>query len=58
MLSKKENFLQTLLPNGKPDRLIKQFEGTVFLTGDPVNYYVRGDRFREWSRKKIAGEQR
>ena len=45
MLSKKENFLETIRPGGKPDRLIKQFEGTVFLPGDPVNNFVRGERF-------------
>ncbi|MDR0812975.1 MAG: uroporphyrinogen decarboxylase (URO-D) [Oscillospiraceae bacterium] len=44
MLSAKQNFLETIKPGGRPDRLVKQFEGTVFLPGDPVNYYVRGDR--------------
>jgi hypothetical protein len=44
MLNAKQNFLETIKKNGKPDRLVKQFEGTVFLPGDPVNYYVRGDR--------------
>ena len=45
MLSNKQNFLETIKPDGKPDRLVKQFEGTVFLPGDPVNYFVRGDRY-------------
>ncbi len=45
MLSKKENFLETIKKDGKPDRLIKQFEGTSFLPGDPVNTFVRGNRF-------------
>ncbi len=40
----RDNFLETIKRNGKPDRLVKQFEGTAFLPGDPVNYYVRGDR--------------
>ena len=44
MLSAKENFLETLKRDGKPDRLLKQFEGTFFLPGDPVNHFVRGDR--------------
>ena len=30
MLSAKENFLETIKPNGKPDRLVKQYEGAVF----------------------------
>ncbi len=29
MLSAKENFLETIKKDGKPDRLVKQFEGTV-----------------------------
>ncbi|MDR1589622.1 MAG: uroporphyrinogen decarboxylase (URO-D) [Oscillospiraceae bacterium] len=45
MLTAKQNFLETIKPGGKPDRLVKQFEGTVFLPGDPVNYFVRGERF-------------
>lgn len=45
MLNKRENFLETLKKDGKPDRLIKQFEGTAFLPGDPVNTYVRGTRY-------------
>ena len=44
MLSAKQNFLETIKPNGNPDRLVKQFEGTVFLPGDPVNTFVRGVR--------------
>ncbi len=45
MLSKRENFLQTIRKGGKPDRLIKQFDGMVFVPGDPVNTFVRGERF-------------
>ncbi|MBQ8929886.1 MAG: uroporphyrinogen decarboxylase (URO-D) [Oscillospiraceae bacterium] len=45
MLSKRENFLETIKKDGKPDRLIKQFEGTTFLPGDPVNTFVRGNRY-------------
>ena len=44
MLTARENFLETLRPDGKPDRLLKQFEGTAFLPGDPVNTFVRGVR--------------
>ena len=31
MLSAKENFLETIKPDGKPDRLVKQYEGAVFI---------------------------
>lgn len=45
MLNAKQNFLETIKKDGKPDRLVKQFEGTVFLPGDPVAVYVRGNRY-------------
>ncbi len=44
MLNAKENFLETLKKGGKPDRFVRQFEGTAFLPGDPVNNFVRGNR--------------
>ena len=43
MLSKRDNLLETIR-NGKPDRFVKQFEGTAMVPGDPVNFYVRGNR--------------
>jgi hypothetical protein len=30
--------------------VVKQFEGTVLLPGDPVNFYVRGERMPGWLR--------
>jgi hypothetical protein len=45
MLSARQNFLETIKPGGKPDRIVKQFEGTVFLPGDPVAEFVRGNRY-------------
>ena len=45
MLSPKQNYLETIKRGGKPDRIVKQFEGTVLLPGDPVSFYVRGERF-------------
>ena len=44
MLSAKQNFLETIKPGGKPDRIVKQYEATSFLPGDPVGSYVRGAR--------------
>jgi hypothetical protein len=52
MLSSKQNFLETIRRGGKPDRLVRQFEGTAFVPGDPVNYYVRGDRYPGMATKK------
>jgi len=44
MLSKRENFLETVR-GGKPDRLVKQYEAIAMLPGDPVCFYVRGNRY-------------
>ena len=44
MLNARELFLETIKPDGKPDRLLKQYEGTIFMPGDPVNVFVRGNR--------------
>ena len=44
MLSARQNFLETIKPDGKPDRIVKQYEATSFLPGDPVGSYVRGAR--------------
>ncbi len=52
MLTAKQNFLETIKKGGKPDRLVKQFEGTVLLLGDPVNFYVRGQRVKGMPPKK------
>ena len=46
MLSAKENFLETIKKDGKPDRLVKQFEGTVFFPPSPASTYIRGNRHR------------
>ncbi len=45
MLSAKQNFLETIKKDGRPDRIVKQFEGTAFLPGDPVSVFVRGERY-------------
>jgi hypothetical protein len=44
MLNPRQNFLETIKPDGKPDRLVKQYEGTAFLPGDPAWTYERGQR--------------
>ena len=46
MLSAKENFLETIKKDGNPDRLVKQFEGTVFFPPSPASSYIRGNRHR------------
>ena len=44
MLTAKQNFLETIKKGGKPDRIVKQYEGLAFTPGDPVGSYVRGVR--------------
>ena len=55
MLSAKENFLETIKKDGKPDRLVKQFEGTVFFPPSPASTYIRGNR-PFWNRDPLAGK--
>jgi hypothetical protein len=52
MLNPKQNFLETIKPDGKPDRLVRQYEGTEFLPGDPVTGYERGQRYPGMEAKK------
>ncbi len=46
MLTAKQNFLETIKPDGKPDRLLKQYEGTAFFPPNPASAYIRGNRHR------------
>ena len=44
MLNAKRNFLETIKKDGKPDRLVKQYEATVYLMVDPFVDKTRGNR--------------
>lgn len=46
MLSVKENFLETLKPDGKPDRLVKDYEALAAVRTDPIFRYIRGGRVK------------
>jgi hypothetical protein len=46
MLTPKQNFLETVNQDGKPDRLVKQFEKCEFFRSDPVAIYARGIRYK------------
>ncbi|NLD37304.1 MAG: uroporphyrinogen decarboxylase (URO-D) [Desulfatiglans sp.] len=46
MLTAKQNFLETIKKNGKPDRLVNQYENMVLFMADPVALYARGKRFK------------
>ena len=44
MQTAREVFLETIKKDGKPDRLLKQYEGLTFFPPNPANNYVRGNR--------------
>ena len=44
MLTAAENFRETLKKDGKPDRLLKQYEGCAFFPPNPASTYIRGNR--------------
>ncbi|MCQ2500743.1 MAG: uroporphyrinogen decarboxylase (URO-D) [Lachnospiraceae bacterium] len=44
MMTSKELFLETLKKDGKPERLLKQYEGCTFFPPNPANNFVRGNR--------------
>lgn len=46
MMTAKELFLETIKPDGKPDRLLRQYEGLTFFPPNPANNFVRGNRHR------------
>ena len=46
MLTPKQNFLETLKKDGKPDRLCNNYTAFKPIGGDPVFQFVRGNRIR------------
>ena len=45
-MTAKEIFLETIKKAGKPERLLKQFEGLTFYPPNPASTYIRGNRHR------------
>ena len=45
MLNPKQNFLETIKADGKPDRLVNQYEATKYFRGCPLVKYVQGERY-------------
>lgn len=43
-MTPRENLLELLKPDGRPDRLLKQYEPFKMAMGNPVNAFVRGVR--------------
>ena len=46
MQTPKEIFLELLKPNGRTERVLKQYEALYMCLNDPINTYLRGNRRR------------
>lgn len=46
MSTPREIFLEMLSPNGRPERILDQYEALAMMTADPINAYLRGNRVR------------
>ena len=57
MLTQKQNLLETLKLDGKPDRLVNQYQPFVVLMNDPVYQFVRGNRARGKTTKDVWGTE-
>ncbi|MGN1382582.1 MAG: cobalamin-dependent protein [Eubacterium sp.] len=44
MMTPRENFLQLLKKDGRPDRVLDQYEAINLVLYDPINAYLRGNR--------------
>lgn len=55
MLTKKQNFLETLKPDGKPDRLVNAYEALNTVMVDPLMRYTRGNRVKGTTSKDQWG---
>ena len=55
MLTAKQNFLETLKPDGKPDRLVNDYEFVKPVMVDPVHRFTRGNRKKGFTTKDQWG---
>ena len=46
MSTPREIFLETIKPDGRPERILDQYEALGMVLGDPINAYLRGNRAR------------
>jgi uroporphyrinogen-III decarboxylase len=57
MLTPKQNLLETLKRDGKPDRLVNQYQPCVQIMNDPCYLFVRGNRVRGKTTKDVWGTE-
>lgn len=55
MLTAKQNFLETLKPDGKPDRLVNDYEVFKTVMIDPLMRFTRGNRKKGFTTKDQWG---
>ncbi len=46
MSTPREIFLEMLKPDGRPERVLDQYEALAMMVGDPINGYLRGNRVK------------
>ena len=46
MSTPREIFLETIRPDGRPERILDQYEALGMVLNDPINTYLRGNRAR------------
>ena len=57
MLTAKQNVLETLKPDGKPDRLVNGFVPFVPIMSDPIYALLRGNRVKGKTTKDVWGTE-
>ena len=57
MLTPKQNLLETLKLDGKPDRLVNQFQPFSIIMNDPVQIFTRGNRKKGSTTKDLWGTE-
>ncbi len=57
MLTPKQNLLELLKPNGKPDRLVNQYQPFVPVLVDPCGKFTRGNRVKGKTTKDRWGTE-
>ena len=57
MLTPKQNLLELLKPNGKPDRLVNQYQPFVPVMEDPCGKFTRGNRIKGLTTKDRWGTE-
>ena len=58
MLTAKQNFLETIKKDGKPDRLVNDYEALKPIMVDPLMRFTRGNRKKGFTTKETPQKKR